>query len=189
MRKLVYYVATSLDGFIADSSGDTSAFPIDPDLLAVLFSRYPETCPVHLQAPLGVSGTPARFDTVLMGYRTHEPALTAGLASGYPHLRQIVVSHRNLPPDPTLEVWSGDIAEQVHALKAESGHDIWLCGGGDLASQLIGQIDELQLKLNPVTLGQGVPLFTRTGMSSWRLDKAEPLPGGVTLLSYSAGEQ
>lgn len=49
MRNLVYYVATSIDGFIADADGDFSAFPQDPATLRVLFDRYPETCPVHVR--------------------------------------------------------------------------------------------------------------------------------------------
>lgn len=186
MRKLVYYVASSLDGFIAAPDGDTSAFPVSPDLLAAVFTRLPETCPHHLRAALGVSGEPKRFDTVLMGYRTHAPALESGLASAYPHLRQIVVTHRDLPADSTVEAWSGDLADRIEALKSEPGDDIWLCGGGDLAGQLSDHIDELQIKLNPVTLGKGIPLFSGSCQQSWVGTGVEPLPGDVTLLSFNA---
>lgn len=184
MRKLVYYAAVSLDGFIADSHGDTSMFTAEPETLAELFIRYPETCPQHLRGPLDVTGEPRRFDTVLMGYRTHEPALSAGLTSAYPHLRQIVVTHRELPADPTVETWAGDIVNRVCALKAQEGKDIWLCGGGLLAAQLDEEIDELQLKVNPVTLGAGVPLFAHSTPRHWTAYGAGLLPGGVALLRY-----
>lgn len=98
MRDLVYYIATSADGFIADPGGGTGAFPHHPGTLTDLFERYPETCPAHLREALGVAGSPRRFDTVLMGYRTFEPARDAGLTSAYPHLREIVVTHRDLGP-------------------------------------------------------------------------------------------
>lgn len=69
MRELVYCTAVSVDGFIADARGDFSRFPVRPETLAALFARCPETCPAHLREPLGVSGGPRRFDTVLMGAR------------------------------------------------------------------------------------------------------------------------
>lgn len=185
MRSLVYYVASSLDGFIAGPGGDTSTFPVNPETLSALFTRLPETCPHHARQQLGVSASAARFDTVLMGRRTHEPALAAGLTSAYPHLRQIVVTHRDLPTDPTVETWSGDLDARITALKAEDGDDIWLCGGGALASQLVDHIDELQIKLNPIILGEGVPLFAATQPHTWALRSMEELPGGVALLTYA----
>lgn len=188
MRDLVYYIATSADGFIADPGGGTGAFPHHPGTLTDLFERYPETCPAHLREALGVAGRPRRFDTVLMGYRTFEPARDAGLTSAYPHLREIVVTHRDLGPDTPVDVWSGDLDPQIRALKDEPGADIWLCGGADLAGQLIDHIDELQLKVNPLLLGDGLPLLVDPSRSSTglplRLVEATTLPGDVVLLTY-----
>lgn len=188
MRDLVYYVATSIDGYIADPDGDFSAFPHDPATLAALFDRYPETCPAHARAALGVDAEPRRFDTVLMGYRTYQPALAVGLPGGaYPHLRQIVATHRPLPESPSLTAVSGDLADHVARLKAEPGRDIWLCGGADLAAQLIDHIDEIQIKLNPILLGAGIPLLpSADGPRAVRLISTEELPGAVALLTYRA---
>lgn len=185
MRDLVYYVATSIDGFVAGPQGEVDAFALDPQLLADLFARYPETCPAHLREPLGVTGEARRFDTVVMGARTHQPALDAGLTSAYPHLRQHVVTHRDLPDDPSVTRVEGDVLAAVAELKAGEGRDIWLCGGGDLAGQLVDLVDELQLKVNPVLLGEGVPL-ARLGYAgrAWRLVDLERLPGDVALLTY-----
>lgn len=185
MRKLVYYVAVSLDGFIADDTGDATAFPQEPATLARLFSLYPETCPTHMRDLLGVTGDNRRFDTVLMGRNTVSPAVEAGLPRGaYPHLRQIVVSHSEVGEG--VEHWSGDVAGAVAALKAEPGGDIWLCGGGHLAAQLIDHIDELALKVNPVSFGQGIRLFAGTHRPTrFTLDSCEVLPGGVLLNSLS----
>lgn len=184
MRSLVYYVAASLDGFIAAPDGDVSAFGQDPATLSALFELYPETCPVHARKPLGVTSAPRRFDTVVMGRRTHQPALDAGLTSAYPHLRQIVVTHRALPDSP-VETVGGDVRTRIRDLMAEPGKDVWLCGGGELAGQLVDEIDELQVKVNPVVLGAGIPLFSG-------LDRPQPfdhadtrvLPAGVVLLTY-----
>ncbi len=189
MRELVYYIATSVDGFIADPSGDFSRFPVHPETLAKLFGRYPETCPTHVRKALGVTEEPRRFDTVLMGRRTHAPAIDAGLLNGaYPHLRQVVVTHSDLPESPGVDVIRGDIATQIAELKSEPGLDIWLCGGGDLAGQLVDLIDEIQLKVNPVLLGGGIPLFGG-GVQPRDLQAigVEPLPGGVSLATYRNG--
>ncbi|GAA1162274.1 dihydrofolate reductase family protein [Nesterenkonia sandarakina] len=188
MRELVYYIATSIDGFIADPAGDFSSFPLDPETLVALFQRYPETCPVHARQALGVTAEPRRFDTVLMGRRTYQPAVDAGLVGGaYPHLRQVVAAHRALPQAPGVEVIQGDLLKAVRELKAGSGRDIWLCGGAELAGQLLGEIDEIQLKINPLVLGDGIPLF-RSGVSAHSFSPVsqEALPGGVTLATYRA---
>ncbi|WP_040161892.1 dihydrofolate reductase family protein [Nigerium massiliense] len=185
MRDLVYYVAASLDAFIADPDGDFSAFPQDPATLAVLFDRYPETCPAHAREALGVDAPPRRFDTVVMGYRTYQPALDAGLTGGaYPHLRQVVATHRALPDAEGLSVISGDVAGAVRQLKEEPGRDIWLCGGADLAAQLVELIDEIQIKVNPVLLGSGIPLLPAGGPRPYELTAADELPGGVVLQTY-----
>ncbi|MCH8611959.1 dihydrofolate reductase family protein [Arsenicicoccus dermatophilus] len=175
-----------MDGFIADPHGDFSAFPQDPATLAVLFDRYPETCPAHLRDVLGVTGAPRRFDTVIMGYRTYEPALAVGLPGGvYPHLRQVVATHRDLPEATILTTMSGDLPRQVALLKGQPGRDIWLCGGATLAAQLVDQIDEVQIKVNPVTLGAGIPLLPAPGAArAFRLAGMEELPGGIALLTY-----
>lgn len=189
MRDLVYYVATSIDGYIADPTGDVSAFPTRPDTLAALFDLYPETCPTHMRAPLGVEAPARRFDTVLMGYATFAPALAAGFPGGtYPHLRQIVATHRALPGETSPSTVSGDLPGQIAALKQQPGQDIWLCGGADLAGQLIDLIDEIQLKINPVLLGRGIPVLrTPPAISvSLSFDRTDltALPGNVLLTTY-----
>lgn len=189
MRELVYFVATSVDGFIADSAGDFSRFPVHPETLATLFARYPETCPRHLREALGVNGKPRRFDTVLLGRRSHAPAVEAGLTDGaYPHLRQIIVTHQDLPESPCVKIMGGDIAARIAKLKDEPGLDIWLCGGGELAGQLVDLIDEIQLKINPVILGSGIPLFgDGTQPRDLQAIGVEPLPGGISLATYRTG--
>lgn len=186
MRSLVYYIATSIDGLIADEHGDASQFPVAPETLDHLFDAYPETCPTHFREALGVTASPRRFDTVIMGRRTFAPALEAGLSGGaYPHLRQIVVTHDDLVGSTGVEVMQGDIASQVAALRQEPGRDIWLCGGAELAGQLIDLIDEVQLKINPVLLGSGIGLFRGIGRARAFLPvSVESLPGGVTLATF-----
>lgn len=186
MRRLVYYIAVSLDGFIADVHGGTDAFPNHPETLNALFDMYPETCPVHFRDVLGITAPSKRFDAVIMGAETHRPAVEAGMTSAYPHLDQYVVTHHAIPSDSTVKVINDDVADHVQQMKAHPGKDIWLCGGADLAGQLIDHIDEIQLKVNPITLGSGIPLFRRTSNRAWSLATKQELPGGVILLTYQA---
>ncbi len=184
MRKLIYLVALSADGFIAANDGSPEGFPQDPSVVKEIFARYPETCPAHLREVLGVSGPARHFDTVVMGYRTHAFALEAGLTSAYPHLRQYVVTHRQgLPADPQVSFVPAEPAALVRQLKAEEGLDIWLCGGADLAGQLTEEIDELHLKVYPVIFGSGVPLLHGSG-TPWRLHlESSTSLGSSTLLN------
>ncbi|UJB39840.1 dihydrofolate reductase family protein [Streptomyces sp. A1-5] len=162
MRKLAYYVAVSIDGFIAGPGGEFDFYPEAPDMVEHLRAEFPETMPTHIRPHIGLDGAPnKRFDTVLMGRGTYQPALDAGVSSPYAHLRQYVVS-RSLPDiaDPAVELVSEDPIDLVRRLKAEDGDgDIWLCGGGVLAGQLLPEIDELLFKRYPVVAGDGVPAF------------------------------
>lgn len=159
-RRLVYYVAASLDGFIADARGSTRAFATDPEYVAALAELLPETMPPHVRRDLDNLGPHRRFDAVLLGRRTHQLALDAGMTSMYPDLQQHVFTHRNdLPADETVLIHRGRALDIVSELKGRTGRDIWLCGGGDLAAQLCPVIDELLLRVNPVVLRDGVPLL------------------------------
>ncbi|MFC3835291.1 MULTISPECIES: dihydrofolate reductase family protein [Deinococcus] len=186
MRRLVYYIASSVDGFIADSEGKTDAFAQSPEYLAELADRFPDTFPAHVRTPLGIGGPNRQFDTVLMGRHTYEPALQSGITSPYPHLEQYVFSRRLAPTaEQNLHIVADDPVATVRGLKARPGPlDLWLCGGGHLAAQLLPELDELIVKLNPVVLGSGIPLFSGVASVPLTLVEQQALHGGVALLRY-----
>ena len=130
MRKLVYYIAVTLDGFIAAPDGTYDCFATEGDHLEAIVTELPETLPVHVRAALGIDAPPARFDTVVMGRATLQPALDIGITSPYPHLRQYVLSH-TLPAatDATEPIVGRNPIDLIRELKAEdSDADVWLCG-------------------------------------------------------------
>lgn len=160
MRSLTYYVAASADGYIAGPEGQFDFFGFDGDLAAWILEEYPETLPVHARAALGIAERANRhFDTVVMGRRTYQPALDAGIASPYPHLRQIVFSTTLTPGDDDVEVTVADPVVRVREMKGSDGAGIWLAGGGQLAAALRTEIDEVVIKRNPLLLGAGIPLL------------------------------
>ncbi|WP_433381349.1 dihydrofolate reductase family protein [Streptosporangium sp. CA-115845] len=141
-RKLVYFVASSVDGFIAgpdgaDPTGPGGFWPIADDYAQYIVAEYPETLPGPARQALGVTAPGTRFDTVLEGRHSYEVGLKAGFTDAYPHLRHIVFSRTlSASLDPAVQVVSGDPAAVVRELKNQEGKDIWLVGGGALAGSL-----------------------------------------------------
>ncbi|GAB0101998.1 dihydrofolate reductase family protein [Nocardia sp. JMUB6875] len=163
MRKLVYYVGVTLDGFIAGPEGQFDFFGMSDEILAWIAERYPDTLPTDLREHFGVAvdAPNVDFDTLVMGRGTYEPGLAIGVDSPYNHLKQYVFSKTLEPVDnPQVDIVSGDPVELVRRLKKEAGKNIWLCGGADLAGQLIDEIDQLVLKSYPVIAGAGIPVFS-----------------------------
>lgn len=163
MRKLVYYVATTLDGYIAGpDGGDPSGadyFPITPDVIQFIVENFPETLPGPARAAMGIDGPGLAFDTVLEGRASYEVGLDAGLTDAYPHLRHLVFSSTLESRDPAVEIVHGGALERVRELKGEDGLDLWLVGGGKLAHSLLPEIDGLVIKQHRSVIGSGIPLF------------------------------
>ncbi|TQM82622.1 dihydrofolate reductase [Saccharothrix saharensis] len=157
MRTLTYFIATSLDGFIADPKGGFGDFLFEGDHMTALFEEYPDTLPAQAREAMGIDAPNKTFDTILMGRATYQ--VPGGLPSPYPHLRQYVVSTRLTTTPPDVEVIAESPLARVRELKEEPGLGIWLCGGGRLAATLLPEIDELVLKIHPIVLGKGIPLF------------------------------
>src|SRR5262245_31481159 len=109
MRELKYYVACSVDRFIARADGSFDFFLSEGEHLRDLFDSFPETVPAHLREVLGVRDENKRFDSVLMGRRTYEVGLGVGVTDPYPHLKQYLFS-RTLAasPSPNVELVPAD---------------------------------------------------------------------------------
>ena len=145
MRPVIYYVAVSVDGYIAHADGTWDGF-------------LPDGQPVtDYLAALG------HFDTVLMGRRTYEVGVEMGTTDPYPAMDSYVFSRTMTEsPDERVTLVSENAPDVVRSLKEKPGRPIYLCGGADLAAALFaeGLVDELILKVNPVVLGKGIPLFS-----------------------------
>ncbi|GGZ26179.1 deaminase [Streptomyces olivaceoviridis] len=190
MRKLTYFVAGTIDGFIAGPDGEYDFFApyLTEDYLPHLTVDFPETLSTPARAALGVADAPnTHFDTVVMGRGTYEPGLAAGLTSPYAHLRQIVVSRSlGVGPDASVEVTTEDPAALVRRLKQEEGLGVWLCGGADLAGQLLPEIDELVIKQYPVVAGSGIPLFrAEFSPRAFKLTGSRVFDNGTIVLTYT----
>ncbi len=137
-----------------------------------------------------------QFDTLLMGRRTYEVALTR--FDPIENLgKKIVVVSTTIDPSQHRGVTliRSDVPKAVAALKAQSGpspgKDIWLMGGGILFRSLLdaGLVDTVELAVIPVLLGSGVPLLPEGRRHSLRLVEHRPYPNGTLYLVYSAVPQ
>lgn len=187
MRELVYYVAVSIDGYIADPTGGFDAFLVEGDHASVVFGEYADALPAHAHAALGIEPSKTRFDTAIMGWNTLAPALNIGITSPYPHLRQVVASRQARDVDRAITLTDDPLAT-VRGLKQEDGLGIWLCGGGELAGSLVSEIDRLVLKRNPVVFGSGISLFGNAPYEPRRFDliDSRAFRSGVLLEEYVA---
>ncbi|MFG1797421.1 dihydrofolate reductase family protein [Nocardia sp. NPDC049149] len=161
MRKLVYFVGMSLDGYIAGPGDTIDHYPVGPDMGAWLAQEYPETLPTHVRPHFGIAADAPnqKFDTLVMGRGTYDPALAIGITAPYAHMRHYVVSSTlGRIDDPAVELVEDPVA-LVRQLKQEAGSDIWLAGGGKLAAAVLSEIDELVIKSYPVVSGTGTPAF------------------------------
>lgn len=170
MRKLKYYVACSVDGFIAREDGSCDGFLPQGD---------------HVQDYIESLNS---FDVVLMGRKTYEVGLKAGITNPYPTMKSYVFSRTmKESPDEKVEIVAENADALAIGLKNATGKDIYLCGGANLATTFFTKnlIDEIILKVNPFFMGSGIPLFTGAIEETvLELINSKVYPNGVLLLNY-----
>ena len=186
MRKLVYFVGATIDGFIAGPNGELDFFPLEGDHIRAQIEELPETLPVHVREALAIPTRLARFDAVVMGRATYDPALAIGVSDPYAPLTTVVFS-KGLAPrhEGRLRITADDPVAVVREMKAAEGRDIWLCGGGTLAGQLAPEIDELVVKVYPVLAVDGIRLaIAPFAPRKLELEDVRRFSTGVVWLTY-----
>ncbi|MCC5968679.1 MAG: dihydrofolate reductase [Pararhodobacter sp.] len=172
MRRLVYDVAISIDGFIARADGTVDDFVAEGDHVTDYLQRL------------------TGYDCVIMGRGTYEFGYRYGMQPGdrpYQNMRHVVISRSlQLPHDCGIEIVREDPVSAVRKIKSEDGGTIYLAGGAGVAGLLqeAGLIDRLILKVNPIVLGTGLPLFAGGMPGSLRLVASHLHETGVVLLTY-----
>jgi dihydrofolate reductase len=173
LRKIIAYLATSIDGFIARPDG------------AVDWLDRPRP-----RGNYGMSAFLRSVDTLVMGRETYEIGLDLG-AGIWPGKRNIILS-RTLAPGSIKGaiVESGDAADLATGWRSEEGSDIWLMGGAVVFGEFLdaGAMDELIIHVVPVVIGSGIPLFDpKSRLSEMSLLSVKRFTDGVVRLHYAVG--
>ena len=146
MRKIVLFIAMSLDGYIADCNGAVDWMHEQGDAGNDIYAEFIKT-----------------VDTVIMGWNTYYQisAVLSPTQWVYGDLTSYVITHRELPSTDTIIFTAKNPWDIVHELKQRNGKDIWICGGANIAQQIIGHdlIDTYHISIMPTILGAGIRLF------------------------------
>ncbi|HTZ89312.1 MAG TPA: dihydrofolate reductase family protein [Alloacidobacterium sp.] len=176
-RKIIVYIATSADGYIARPDGDVE-----------WLNRRPDT------VDYGMSAFYPTIDTILWGRKTYDWALDYDRKHGSKggifdtKLANYVFSSK--PPEQKaagVEFIAEPVKEFAQRLRAAPGKHIWMMGGGGLIASFLdaGEIDEFDIHVIPTLIGEGIPLIApRHRDVPLHLRSARKFPDGVVRLRY-----
>ncbi|MGO9125067.1 MAG: dihydrofolate reductase family protein [Terriglobales bacterium] len=176
-RKIIVYIATSADGYIARPDGDVE-----------WLNRRPRT------VDYGMRAFYSTIDTILWGRKTYDWVLDYHAEKGEKDgmfdtkLANFVFSRK--PPKrktPGVEFVSEPVKGFAQHLRATPGKHIWMMGGGELIASFLdaGEIDEFDIHVIPTLIGEGIPLIApRHRDVPLRLRSTKKYPDGVVRLRY-----
>ncbi len=147
MRKLIIYIATSLDGYIAKPNDDLSFLK--------LVEKEGED--------YGYAEFTATIDTIILGRKTYDWVLREIGSSHYDNGERdvYVITRTEKPSVGKTTFYTGDLTDLVQQLKSQNGKNIYCDGGAEIINELLKKdlIDEMIISVIPVLLGNGTRLF------------------------------
>ena len=180
-RKIIVYIATSADGFIARKDG------------AVDWLDRPQT----EGEDYGMAAFYKSIDTILYGRKTYDTAVKfveQGLEIPTDkRIRNYVFSRRRAPKKVLsgFEFVKEPIKNFAQRLRSENGKDIWMMGGGGLIASFLdaGELDEFIIHVIPTFIGEGIPLMApRHRTVPLQLLSTKKFSDGVVKLHYAVSE-
>ncbi|MCC7465954.1 MAG: dihydrofolate reductase [Saprospiraceae bacterium] len=172
-RKLILYIATSFDGYIAQPNDDLSFLG--------LVQKDGEDYGYHdfIQT----------VDTVILGRKTYDWVMTQ--VGTFPHADKeaYVITRSERPPQGNTRFYTGNLTELVQQLKSGKGKNIFCDGGAEVVHELLKHqlIDELIISVIPVMVGEGTRLF-KDGRPYQQLSlvSSQSFDTGLVQLHYKA---
>lgn len=147
-RKVVLYIAQSLDGYIARENGDVDWLIGDGS---------------DIESDCGYEEFYSEVDTIILGRTTYNQVINE-LSPGiwpYEGKESFVFTSKNIEDNENVKFIKEDICEFIKKLKKSQGKDIWIVGGGVLIDKLVKNnlIDDYIISIIPTILGNGLSLF------------------------------
>ena len=162
MRKVIVYIAMSIDGYIATNSGDVSWLHGSDENNQSEYDSYGQ----FLET----------IDTVIMGNTTYQQVINELSPDkwAYQGLQSYVFSHHQQTSKEEIIFINTDPKVLIEKLKKEEGKHIWICGGANIIQQLHQEkcIDEYHITIIPTILGDGIALFSKGVKTDVRLLKS-----------------
>lgn len=167
LRKVKYFVAASLDNYIATADGGFDWCFTDQDYGMTQFFKS--------------------IDVGLIGRKTWDQMKNLEW-SLYKAFKNYVFSRTEPAGEREgVEFTQESPVELVERLRKSPGKDMWLCGGAALAHAFLEQklIDEFIIAVHPIMLGDGIPLFPKPyPPHELKLVKSQPYETGLVHLFY-----
>ncbi|MDF9830686.1 dihydrofolate reductase family protein [Parabacteroides sp. PF5-6] len=172
MKKIILYIAASLDQRIAEPDGSLD-----------WLTEFPNPQKIDY----GYKDLLVSVDTIIMGGKTYRELLSMDVIWPYTNQHTYVVSHHEWSERENVSFITENIIGRIKTLRNETGKDIWLVGGGELVSMLLASdlLDEIRITYFPVILGRGISLFPEQPKESkWKLSGSKSYGNGVLSVIY-----
>jgi dihydrofolate reductase len=144
-RKVISFIAMSLDGYIAKTDGDISFLSIvDKEGEDYGYYDFIKT-----------------VDTVIIGRKTYDKVISMGFEYPEDHKDLYIITRTPKPDITTPNYYIGSPGRLVSELRSREGKNIFCDGGSEIINELLREnlIDEFYISVIPVILGDGIALF------------------------------
>lgn len=187
MRKIIFLMHVSLDGYVNDSNGSMDWIAYTPDLEAYVHRLHDRT-DTAIYGRVTYEMMKSYWPTVLTEANPDPAALNH--AKWTEAATKVAVSNSLTSSDwVNTVIVGGDVATKIKEMKAQAGKDMWLLGSPSTAKYFIQHnlIDEYWLNTNPIILGGGRPLYGALPQPHrLSLLEVKPFEGGAVMLKYAA---
>ncbi|QMW00605.1 dihydrofolate reductase family protein [Spirosoma foliorum] len=185
MRKLIFFMHTSLDGFVAGTNGEMDWINLDDSLFDFVGSMT-EQADAALYGRVTYEMMQAYWPTAAEQPDASKHDIEHG--NWYNNVAKIVLSKTISGAGLTNTTVIGDqLSEHINRLKQQEGQNILIFGSPGASQSLLnlGLIDEFWLFVNPIILGQGLPLFDHvTGTTKLKLIETKSFDCNVIAIHY-----